>query len=230
MAGLAKYSFLCPIGSIFQQQELVCNWWYNVNCSNTESHYEVSNKREGRRHDPEDKIDLDSCLVLMAMDPLGQQGGSDVATGCERKLGIYNGPGLQNVPAPYEFRGPSAGSIGFVNICEEYCQKRTECEYYVFDCKLSLCTMKMGNTAGSLVNSRYITGKKNNRAAKECQKEITTRFPPREPQPTAGSSLSDHDCTDCMVFHCRTGTANIVSSDCSGGTRQQQGGLFPFKH
>ena len=93
------------------------------------------------------------------------------------------------MPPPYEFRGPS-GSIGFVNICEEYCQKRAECEYYVFDCKLSLCTMKMGNAAGSLVNSRYITGKKNNRAAKECQKEITTRFPPREPQPTAGSSLS----------------------------------------
>ena len=161
----------------------------------------------------------------MSWDPLGLSGGSSQATACERQLGIYN-DGLQNVQTPYEY------ALGFVNTCEEYCLKRPDCDYYLFDCKLSLCTLKKGDITGQLLfnYTRYITGKKNNRAAKECQKEITTRFPPREPQPTAGSSLSDHDCTDCMVFHCRTGTANIVSSDCSGGTRQQQGGLFPFKH
>ena len=184
LPGHTKHSFLCPIGSLFQQKSLTCDWWYNVNCSSTESYYELS-QREGRLHDPDEKIYPDSCLVLMAMDPLGQQGGSEQATGCERKLGVYDEPGLQNVPVPYEFRG--SGSIGDVNICEEYCQLRPECEYYVFDCKLSLCTMKMGSVAGSLVNSRYITGKKNNRAAKECQKEITTRFPPRAPEPETGT-------------------------------------------
>ena len=177
LPGLTKFSFLCPIGTIFQQQREGCDWWFNVNCSNTESFY-GSKDREGKHHDPEE-TNPDSCLVLMSMDPLGKQGGSEQATGCERQLGIYDGGIFENVPPPYEYKLEGAG---VVNTCEEYCLKRAECEYYQFDCKLSLCTMKMGTAAGFLVNTRYITGNKNARAPKECQVEIT-RFPPREPGP-----------------------------------------------
>ena len=157
---LTKFSFLCPIGSLFQQKTEVCDWWYNVNCSNTESFY-GSREREGKHHENEE-LNEDSCLVLMAMDPLGQQGGSEQATGCERQHGIYDGKGLENVPTPYSRF--IKRTIGAVNTCEEYCLKRAECEYYQFDCKLSLCTMKMGTAAGFLVNTRYITGNKNARA------------------------------------------------------------------
>merc|ERR1711892_958934 len=31
--GLTKYSFLCPNGTLFQQQYFVCDWWFNVDCS-----------------------------------------------------------------------------------------------------------------------------------------------------------------------------------------------------
>ena len=33
--GLTKYSFLCPNGTLFQQEYLVCDWWFNVDCSVT---------------------------------------------------------------------------------------------------------------------------------------------------------------------------------------------------
>ena len=35
--GLTKYSFLCPNGTLFQQQYFVCDWWFNVDCSLAES-------------------------------------------------------------------------------------------------------------------------------------------------------------------------------------------------
>ena len=31
--GLAKYSFLCPNGTIFNQEYFICDWWFNVDCS-----------------------------------------------------------------------------------------------------------------------------------------------------------------------------------------------------
>ena len=205
-SGLTKFSFLCPAGSLFQQQTEVCDWWHNVNCSNTESYY-GSKAREGKHHNQDVETNPDSCLVLMGMDPLGQQGGSEQATGCERQLGIYDGAGLENVPTPYSYK---LEGIGAVNTCEEHCLKKAECEYYEFDCKLSLCTLKMGNAAGSLINSRYITGKKSDRAPKECQEEITTRFPPREPGPGTGTGTGTGTRTETG-----TGTAPVTGTGTS---------------
>ncbi|XP_063906539.1 mucin-2 isoform X1 [Zophobas morio] len=37
-----KISFLCPNGTIFQQSELICEWWFKVNCTNSPSLYEES--------------------------------------------------------------------------------------------------------------------------------------------------------------------------------------------
>ncbi|XP_050305881.1 U-scoloptoxin(01)-Cw1a-like [Anthonomus grandis grandis] len=34
-----KISFLCPIGSVFSQRNLVCEWWYNVDCKNSPTVY-----------------------------------------------------------------------------------------------------------------------------------------------------------------------------------------------
>ena len=41
-SGLAKYSFLCPNGTIFQQRYLTCDWWFNVDCSLAEAEYSVN--------------------------------------------------------------------------------------------------------------------------------------------------------------------------------------------
>ena len=31
--GLNKHTFLCPNGTLFNQQFFVCDWWFNVDCS-----------------------------------------------------------------------------------------------------------------------------------------------------------------------------------------------------
>ena len=28
-----RYSFLCPNGTLFNQQYFICDWWFNVDCS-----------------------------------------------------------------------------------------------------------------------------------------------------------------------------------------------------
>ncbi|XP_042236679.1 pro-resilin-like isoform X2 [Homarus americanus] len=35
-------SFLCPNGTIFNQQYFVCDWWYNFDCSTAEQFYELN--------------------------------------------------------------------------------------------------------------------------------------------------------------------------------------------
>ena len=37
--GLAKYSFLCPNGTIFNQNYFICDWWFNFDCAEAESLY-----------------------------------------------------------------------------------------------------------------------------------------------------------------------------------------------
>jgi len=39
IGGLLKYTFLCPNGTIFNQQYFICDWWFNVDCSLTEEYY-----------------------------------------------------------------------------------------------------------------------------------------------------------------------------------------------
>ena len=47
--GLTKYSFLCPNGTIFQQQYFVCDWWFNVDCSLAESLYSLNDQVDAER-------------------------------------------------------------------------------------------------------------------------------------------------------------------------------------
>ena len=40
---MAKYSFLCPNGTIFNQGYFICDWWFNVDCSEAEALAEAKN-------------------------------------------------------------------------------------------------------------------------------------------------------------------------------------------
>merc|ERR1711892_1163026 len=40
--GLAKYSFLCPNGTLFNQNYFICDWWFNFDCSNAEDLYSLN--------------------------------------------------------------------------------------------------------------------------------------------------------------------------------------------
>jgi len=42
--GLAKYSFLCPNGTLFNQANFVCEYWFNVDCSQAESLYSLNDQ------------------------------------------------------------------------------------------------------------------------------------------------------------------------------------------
>jgi len=46
---LTKYSFLCPNGTIFNQNYFICDWWFNVDCSLAEGFYARNLEVEAER-------------------------------------------------------------------------------------------------------------------------------------------------------------------------------------
>jgi hypothetical protein len=40
--GLAKYSFLCPNGTVFNQNYFICDWWFNFDCTTAEELYSLN--------------------------------------------------------------------------------------------------------------------------------------------------------------------------------------------
>merc|ERR1711981_1347050 len=40
--GLAKYSFLCPNGTLFNQNYFICDWWFNFDCAEAEALYSLN--------------------------------------------------------------------------------------------------------------------------------------------------------------------------------------------
>ena len=39
---LTKYTFLCPNGSLFDQQYFICDFWFNVDCGQAETLYSLN--------------------------------------------------------------------------------------------------------------------------------------------------------------------------------------------
>ena len=50
---MVKFDFLCPNGTIFNQEEFVCDWWFNVDCTQADTFYflniEVAEKNAERQ-------------------------------------------------------------------------------------------------------------------------------------------------------------------------------------
>merc|ERR1712130_413103 len=47
--GLSKYSFLCPNGTIFNQNYFICDWWFNFDCSTAEDLYSLNDQYAAER-------------------------------------------------------------------------------------------------------------------------------------------------------------------------------------
>ena len=47
--GLVKFSFLCPNGSLFDQQYFVCDYWFNVDCAQAEALYYLNDEIAAER-------------------------------------------------------------------------------------------------------------------------------------------------------------------------------------
>ena len=49
--GLSKNSFLCPNGTIFNQNYFICDWWFNFECSEAEGLYSLNDKIAAEREE-----------------------------------------------------------------------------------------------------------------------------------------------------------------------------------
>ena len=47
--GLAKYSFLCPNGTLFNQNYFICDWWFNFDCAEAEGLYSLNDQYAAER-------------------------------------------------------------------------------------------------------------------------------------------------------------------------------------
>merc|ERR1712038_142074 len=47
--GLAKYSFLCPNGTLFNQNYFICDWWFNFDCATAEELYSLNDEIAAER-------------------------------------------------------------------------------------------------------------------------------------------------------------------------------------
>ena len=47
--GLAKYSFLCPNGTLFNQNYFICDWWFNFDCATAEDLYSLNDEYASER-------------------------------------------------------------------------------------------------------------------------------------------------------------------------------------
>ena len=46
---LTKYSFLCPNGTLFNQNYFICDWWFNFDCSTAEDLYSLNDEIAAER-------------------------------------------------------------------------------------------------------------------------------------------------------------------------------------
>ena len=60
--GLAQYSFLCPNGTLFNQNYFICDWWFNFDCATAEDLYSLNDEIAAERD-------------ALASDGLGTYGG-----------------------------------------------------------------------------------------------------------------------------------------------------------
>merc|ERR1711881_676082 len=101
--GLAKYSFLCPNGTIFNQNYFICDWWFNFDCAEAEGLYSLN-----------DEIAAEREAIAAAADPIGSYSSPDNAP-----IGGYDAPGdvISDAQAAYgqaarnarNGRGPQQG-------------------------------------------------------------------------------------------------------------------------
>merc|ERR1712018_41005 len=90
--GLAKYSFLCPNGTLFNQNYFICDWWFNFDCATAEDLYSLNDEIAAER----DALAGDAGLAGYGApseyaagsgDAPIYEGGAPVRRGRGRKLG-----------------------------------------------------------------------------------------------------------------------------------------------
>ena len=47
--GLGRYSFLCPNGTLFNQNYFICDWWFNFDCATAQDLYSLNDEIAAQR-------------------------------------------------------------------------------------------------------------------------------------------------------------------------------------
>jgi len=115
--GLTKYSFLCPNGTLFNQQYFVCDWWFNVDCSLAEQFYSLNDQIAAEReaNSPAGAGGDGGYEGGAEAGGRGAQGGQGGRAGGRRgSQGSASSPrGSYSAPAGGDFGGDFAGDSGF---------------------------------------------------------------------------------------------------------------------
>merc|ERR1712170_292374 len=90
---LQIFSFLCPNGTLFNQQYFVCDWWFNVDCSLAEQFYALNDQIAAERQ---------------ANSPAGGAGGYDSGAGA----GGAGGRGGAGANGGAQYQGGRSGGAG----------------------------------------------------------------------------------------------------------------------
>merc|ERR1711872_50291 len=106
--GLAKYSFLCPNGTIFNQNYFICDWWFNFDCSTAEDLYSLNDEIAAERE----------ALAGASDQAIGAYGAPvEEEYAAAADVPDYEGSATEDVPAyeaaaSYESEGRSARRFG----------------------------------------------------------------------------------------------------------------------
>merc|ERR1712036_162694 len=80
--GLAKYSFLCPNGTLFNQNYFICDWWFNFDCSTAEDLYSLNDDIAAERE----------ALAAEASDALGAYEAPADYAAADEAAPVYESP------------------------------------------------------------------------------------------------------------------------------------------
>ncbi|TMW50067.1 hypothetical protein DOY81_004877, partial [Sarcophaga bullata] len=100
-----KISFLCPNGTIFQQSELTCDWWFKVNCLGSSGFYadstELLNKQRVQRLKPAVPVQgfniVGGGLNIKPRTPAKGTGRSKSTNKSDRRIDSDEAPSLESV-------------------------------------------------------------------------------------------------------------------------------------
>jgi len=96
---LTKFSFLCPNGTLFHQKYFICDWWFNVDCSQAEDFYSLNEEVAAAG------IEATAGVVEGAGE---LEGGGMEEGGADGDIFIFARTGTQEEEQTEEDRGPKS--------------------------------------------------------------------------------------------------------------------------
>jgi len=82
-------AYLCPNMTMFNQITLVCDWWYNIDCSKAKDFYDYSNTR--LYQDAQPFLDDENDYVMQATGAVASSAGADAGASGDKKASKKGG-------------------------------------------------------------------------------------------------------------------------------------------